>query len=184
MSAYPIFLKLAGRRVVVVGAGQVGRDRATKLADAGAHVVVVAPNAPPSDYETHEREFLATDVEGAWLVIAAATPEVNHQVRAAADARRIFTIAVDDSANCSAYGAARIDRGGITIALSSDGHAPALVALLRQALEAILPHELATWREMARRLRIEQREHGVPFRERRPRLLAALVGLYAEGASP
>ncbi len=184
MSAYPLFLRLEGKRVLVVGAGAVGGEHAAKLARAGASVVVVAPNALPSAvHESHAREVRDDDLDGAWLVIAAATPAVNRRVRASADARRIFVIAVDDSASCSAFGAARLDRGGITVALSSDGRAPALVSLLRQALDVLLPQELDAWRAVAERVRAEQRAHGVAFHERRPRVLEALVGLYTDRVS-
>lgn len=186
--SYPLFLRLAGVRVVVVGAGPVARERVARLAEAGARVRVVAPdahalaaNAPAVD-DPRAREFRPSDLDDAWLAIAAATPDVNQAVRDAADARRVFTVAVDDSARCSAFGAASFERGAVTIALSSDGSAPALVALLRRALEALLPpDDLAAWSAVAESARREWRSAGAPFGERRPMLLRALGALYARG---
>ncbi len=174
MSAYAIFAKLEGKTVLVVGDGPVAREKAQRLAEAGAVVRQVAPEL--------NRAFRDDDVDGAWLAIAAATPEVNRAVRVAADARHVFTIAVDDVASCSAFGAARVDRGGITVAISSDGRAPALVALLRRAIEAVIPDEVGAWREIAERARVEHKAAGVPMEARRPLLLRALVRLYPEAS--
>ena len=110
-------------------------------------------------------------MDGAWLVVAAAPPEVNRAVVAAADARRIFVNAVDDVASASAYTGGVLRRGGVTIAVSTEGRAPALAGLLREGLEAVLPDEIESWVSEARRLRERQRLAGVPFRQRRPLLL-------------
>ncbi|MEI2642785.1 MAG: uroporphyrinogen-III C-methyltransferase [Candidatus Nanopelagicales bacterium] len=82
---YPIFLRLTGRRVLVVGAGPVAARRVTGLLAEGADVTVVAPEVSegfPSPVE--QRDFEPSDVDGVWLVQACATPEVNAVVAAAA----------------------------------------------------------------------------------------------------
>jgi uroporphyrin-III C-methyltransferase/precorrin-2 dehydrogenase/sirohydrochlorin ferrochelatase len=185
---FPLFLKLAGRDVLVVGAGPIGTSKARSLVEAGARVTVVAPEATAELVELaaagalvlHARPFAEGDVDGAWLVVAAATPEVNRAVAAAADARRTFVLAVDDPTSASAYGAGVVRRGGVTVAVSTDGRAPALAGLLREALEAVLPDELASWTAEAERLRGVWKAGGVPMAERRPLLLEALNRLYAE----
>jgi uroporphyrin-III C-methyltransferase/precorrin-2 dehydrogenase/sirohydrochlorin ferrochelatase len=185
---FPLFLKLAGRDVLVVGAGPIGTSKARSLVEAGARVKVVAPEAEPEIRDLaaagalalHERAFADGDVDGAWLVVAAATPEVNRAVAAASEARRTFVLAVDDPTSASAYGAGVVRRGGVTVAVSTDGRAPALAGLLREALEAVLPDELASWTAEAERLRGVWKARGVPMAERRPLLLEALNRLYAE----
>ena len=185
---FPLFLKLAGRDVLVVGAGPVGAAKARSLLEAGARVTVVAPEAEPELRELasagalrlEARAFVGADLEGAWFVVAAATPEVNRAVAAAGEARRTFVLAVDDPASASAYGAGVVRRGGVTVAFSTDGRAPALAGLLREALEAVLPDELASWTAEAERLRGLWKAEGVPMAARRPLLLDALNGLYAE----
>jgi uroporphyrin-III C-methyltransferase/precorrin-2 dehydrogenase/sirohydrochlorin ferrochelatase len=185
---FPLFLKLAGRDVLVVGAGPIGASKARSLLEAGARVTVVAPEAEPEVRELaaagalalHARAFAEADLEGAWLVVAAASPEVNRAVSAAAEARRTFVLAVDDPSAASAYGAGVVRRGGVTVAVSTDGRAPALAGLMREALEAVLPDELASWTAEAERVRALWKARGVPMAERRPLLLDALNRLYAE----
>lgn len=180
---FPVFLKLAGRDVLVVGGGPVAEGKLPGLLAAGARVTVVAPevragiaNAP---VHLRRREFRPSDLDGAWLVLAAAPPEVNRQVESAAHGRGIFVNAVDDPAHGSAYTGGVLRRGGVTIAVSTEGRAPALAGLLREALEVVLPEDASDWVATARHLREEQRETGVPMGARRPLLLAALNRLYA-----
>jgi siroheme synthase-like protein len=181
-AAFPLFLRLDGRRVLVVGGGSVALEKASALRRAGARVRVVAPEIQTGFARMAEsveaRPFVGADIDDAWLVIAAATPEVNRRVRLAADAKRVFVVAVDDVENCSAIGAAQLRRGGLTLAISSDGRAPALVALLRRALEQVIPDEISRWVDLAEQTRREWRSASVPFTERRPRLLRALNALY------
>src|SRR5512141_510674 len=103
----PIFLHLRGRRVVLVGAGPVGASKLAALQTAGADVRVIAPDVHP-DVEAapvtiERRAFVPSDLDDAWFVVAAATSEVNRQVAAAAEERRLFVNAVDDPPNATAY---------------------------------------------------------------------------------
>jgi adenylylsulfate kinase len=180
---FPVFLKLAGRKVVLVGGGAVAASKLRPLLDAGADVTVVAPvvrdEISAAPVAVFRREFEDGDLEGAALVVAAATPEVNGRVRASGDARGVFVNAVDDPEVASAYTGGVLRKGGVTIAVSTDGLAPALAGLLREGLEAALPAELPLWLETARALRERQRAERVPMPERRPQLLQALNRLYA-----
>jgi siroheme synthase-like protein len=178
----PLFLHLRGRRVVLVGAGPVGASKLNQLLAAGADVRVVAPDVH-ADVEAAgvtiaRRAFVATDLDEAWLAIAAATPEVNREVAAAAEARRIFVNAVDDPPNASAYLGGVVRRDGVTIAISTSGDAPAIAGLLREGLDALLPADLAAWMDTARDARAAWRRDSVPMTKRRPMLLAALNRLY------
>jgi uroporphyrin-III C-methyltransferase/precorrin-2 dehydrogenase/sirohydrochlorin ferrochelatase len=129
------------------------------------------------------RVFEPADLDGAWLVVAAATPQVNREVAAAAEARHIFVNAVDDPANASAYLSGVVRRDGVTLAISTSGDAPALAALLREALDAVLPRDLASWVRRARTERAVWRRSGVPIEARKPLLLRALNALYDEQAT-
>jgi siroheme synthase-like protein len=183
MAVFPVFLKLAGRRVLVVGGGPVAAGKLRALVDAEAAVTVVAPGVVDAianlPVQVLRREFRLEDLDGVWYVVAAAPPEVNREVSAAANARGIFVNAVDDVENASAYAGAVLHRGGVTIALSTDGEAPALAGLLREALEAVLPEDLEDWMTCAREARRRWLAEGVPMAERRPLLLEALQQLYA-----
>ena len=191
MALYPLFLKLDGRRVLVVGGGPVATAKVAALQEAGADIAVVAPEPGPELLQAAaagkislaRRSFDAGDLAGTWLVVSAATPEVNRIVAAAAESRRLFVLAVDDQSTASAYGAGTLRRAGVTVAVSTEGRAPALAGLLREALEAVLPDDLDTWMAEAERLRADWREAGLPMSERRPLLLRALNQLY-QGKSP
>lgn len=185
MHLYPAFLKLRGRRVVVVGAGPVAASKLRGLLDAGAEVAVVAPEwvdaVAAAGVTRVEREFRPADLDGAWLVVAAATPAVNREVAAAAEARCVFVNAVDDPPNASLYLGGVVRRAGVTFAVSTDGQAPALAGLLREGLDAVLPpEELERWLSEAARLRRRWRAEQVPMEARRPELLDALMKLYAQ----
>jgi uroporphyrin-III C-methyltransferase/precorrin-2 dehydrogenase/sirohydrochlorin ferrochelatase len=187
-SLFPVFLKLRHRKVVVVGGGNVAASRIEALSAAGADITVVAPVIAPAiraaGVTIVSRGFTPTDLDGAWLAVAAATLAVNRDVRAAAEARRLFVNAVDDPDTASAYTGGVFRRGAVTIAVSTGGAAPALAGLLREGLEAIVPEDVETWVREARALRRRQRAEGVPLAARRPLLLEALNALYAERAAP
>jgi uroporphyrin-III C-methyltransferase / precorrin-2 dehydrogenase / sirohydrochlorin ferrochelatase len=183
VALFPVFLKLAGRRVLVVGGGPVAAGKLRALLDAGADVTVVAPEIGDevrSAWVTIvNRAFVPSDLDGVAFVVAAAPPSVNHEVAEAAHARGLFVNAVDDVDSASAYAGAIVRRAGVTLAISTDGAAPALAGLLREALEAVLPDDLEAWMTCARDARKEWLARGIPMTERRPLLLDALVGLYS-----
>lgn len=179
---FPLFLRVEGKRVLVVGGGNVAERKAVDLADAGARVTVVAPevtDAISSDgrIAVERRTFEESDVDGAWLVVAATDDPIT-QSRAceAADAAHLFSVAVDDPPNGSAYSASVIRRGPFTVAISSSGEAPALSRLLREVLEQALPEE--DWIDAARSLRDRWRRDGTPMTSR----FADLVRAFRERA--
>ncbi len=184
----PLFLNVAGRPVVLVGGGQVAPAKLQQLLAAGAADTVVAPDIGPAfqavcagDAErvaVRYRPFQPGDRDGAWLVVAAATPDVNRAVAAAAEERRLFVNAVDDPANATAYLSGVVRRDGVTIAISTSGHAPALTSLLREALDALLPRDLAAWIDRARAQRVVWRRDAVPMEQRKPQLLTVLNAIY------
>jgi uroporphyrin-III C-methyltransferase/precorrin-2 dehydrogenase/sirohydrochlorin ferrochelatase len=179
----PLFVDLVGREVLLVGGGPVAAAKLRQLIAAGARVRVVAPlvlaeMAATPDVAIVRRPFVPADLDGVWLVVAAATPEVNREVAAAAETRRVFVNAVDDPENATAYLSGVVRRDEVTIAISTSGDAPALTALVREALEALLPRELAAWVHVARKERAIWRRDRVPMDARKPRLLRALNALY------
>ena len=184
MAVFPVFLKLDGRPVLVVGAGPVAAGKVRPLVDAGARVTVVAPDvvdeiaALAPNIAIERRPFEPRDVDGAWYVVAAAPPEVNRAVARAAEARCLFVNAVDDLESASAYAGAIVQKAGVTIAMSTDGKAPALAGLMREALEVLLPGDLDKWMSCAQEARRGWLAQGVPMAERRPMLLQALNELY------
>ena len=154
---YPIFLKLAGRRVLVAGAGAIATRKVVSLVEAQAMVCVVAPQASDEvkrlarqrAIEWRARPFQSGDGEGAWLILAATSDgAAQRAIAAEAQARRVFVIAVDDPPNATAYSGSIVRRPPFTIAISSSGAAPALTRLVREILEHVLPAD--EWIEHAR----------------------------------
>ena len=188
MQLYPLFLKLVGRKVLVVGGGPVAAAKVASLREAGAEITLVAPEVEPAladlaaagKISLARRSFDAADLGGAWLVVAAATPDVNRVVAAAAESLRLFVLAVDDPEAASAYGAGTLRRGGVTVAVSTNGRAPALAGLLREGLEALLPQDLEAWTAQAESQRAAWRAEKVPMGDRRPLLLQALNRIYEQ----
>ena len=182
---FPAFLHLRSRRVVVVGGGPVAAGKLDALLAAGAEVTVVAPEVRPEIVATGvkvvRRAFEDADLDGAWWVVAAAPRAINKQVLAAAEARRIFVNAVDDPEHATAYLGGVVRREGVTVAISTSGRAPAMAGLLREALDAWLPDDLAAWMTASDAARCEWKAQGVPMAERRPLLLEALNRLYERG---
>lgn len=188
MSLYPVFLDLKGREAILVGGGTVAASKLDGLLTAGAHVTVIAPvisaairerGADAKALTLVERGFESSDLAHAWWVVAAATPDVNRQIAAAAEARRVFVNAVDDKAAATAFLGGVVRRGAVEIAISTGGAAPALAGLLREALDAMLPQDLERWIAVAIATRTEWKAANVPIGERRPLLLRALQELYA-----
>lgn len=179
---YPVFLNLAGRRVVVVGGGPVAASKLERLLAEGALVTVVAPEVRPeierSDVTVIRRAFRDEDLDGAWWVVAAAPPAVNRQVCAAAEQRRVYVNAVDDPRHATAYLGGVVRRDGVTVAISTDGRAPALAGLMREAIDAWLPDDLDRWLTAADDARRSWKRDGVPMERRRPQLLETLNRLY------
>ena len=179
---YPAFLRLDARKVVLVGGGRVAVGKLASLLEAGARVTVVAPDVRPElvrpGVTIVRRAFEAGDLDGAWWVVAAAQPDINRQVLQAAESHRVFVNAVDDPAHATAFAGGVVRRDGVTIAISTDGRAPALAGLLREALDAWLPGDLDAWLEAADEARRAWRDQRVPMKDRRPQLLDTLNRLY------
>jgi precorrin-2 dehydrogenase/sirohydrochlorin ferrochelatase len=149
-----MFLKLDGRRCLVVGAGAIAAQKIDALLAAGAQVTVIAPEASEHirahALEKHltwiARAFEPEDIEGATLVVAATgEPGVNQQVFRCAEQRGVLCNAVDDAEHCHFYYPAVVRRGDLQIAISTAGHSPALAQRLRSELESLFGDEYGDW---------------------------------------
>ena len=142
MNPYLVGLDLAGRRVVVVGAGTVAQRRLPRLIAAGAEVVLVAPGATPAveamatagELRWEVRGYAEGDLEGAWYVLACSSvPAVNAAVAAEAQRRRVFCVRADDATGGSAVTAASAEHDGLLIGVLA-GRRPRRSAAVRDAL--------------------------------------------------
>jgi precorrin-2 dehydrogenase len=156
MSLFPIFVKLQGRLVVVVGGGDIAASKIAGLLAAGAHIRVISPAITPAisgwgregKIEWLRKVFEQGDLLGAYLVIAATSaPGVNEVVFREAEARGVLCNAVDDIEHCHFYYGSVVQRGDLQIAISTNGKSPALAQRLRQELEAQFGAEYEVWLE-------------------------------------
>jgi siroheme synthase-like protein len=191
MSLLPIFLRLEGRRCLVVGAGTVALAKIASLRAAGAKIAVVAPEAIAPVRELaetgvialQERAFEAADLESAFLVIAATNvPEVNRAVHEEALRRNVLSNAVDDPPNCDFYFGSVVARCDLQIAISTAGESPALAQRLRKEIDAQLPEDLGPWLSELGGLRREVRA-ATPPGEARNLLLHELAQRHLCGSS-
>jgi len=141
VTGYPLLLDVAGRRVVVVGGGVVASRRARGLHEAGADVLVVAPDVLDEVaglVEVTRRPFEPADLDGAWLAMACTDdPAVNGAVVAAAEQRRVFCVRADSAAAGTARTPAVARHDGVMVAVNG-GDDPVRAAVLRDAIAAAL----------------------------------------------
>ncbi|HRZ27977.1 MAG TPA: bifunctional precorrin-2 dehydrogenase/sirohydrochlorin ferrochelatase [Spirochaetota bacterium] len=150
---YPVMLNIEGRRIAVVGGGEVACRKVKDLLGAGAEVLVIAPEIHPEiekmagempdRLSLRRRPYERGDIEGVSLVFSAADdPAVNAAVYAEASERNIFINAVDDPGNCSFIVPSMIKRGDLIIAVSTSGASPSMAARIRREIEKTLPGEI------------------------------------------
>jgi uroporphyrin-III C-methyltransferase/precorrin-2 dehydrogenase/sirohydrochlorin ferrochelatase len=154
MSLLPIFLKLDGRRGLLVGAGAVALEKIGSLLKTGVVLRVVAPEAraeiralaSEGRLEFIEKAFEPGDLDGQFVVITATdVPVVNEAVYRAAVERGIPCNSVDDIPNCDFYFGSVVNRGDLQIAISTAGESPALAQRLRREIDEQLPQDLGAW---------------------------------------
>src|SRR5579864_5615598 len=174
-----MFLKLAGRDVLVVGAGRIGEPKIESLLRAEAKVRVVAPDvtrkvaghARAGRIVWEAREFMPADLDGTFLVIAATnSSEVNHEVFREAQRRNVLCNAVDDPEHCDFYYPAVVRRGQLQLAISTGGLSPALAQRLRRELEIQFSPEYAGWVDELGNARQGLLAGGLSAEDRRRRL--------------
>lgn len=180
MTCFPIMLRLEGRTCVVVGAGRVAAAKATGLLNHGAQVVIVAPKAVNWIREKarsgklawRHRAFLARDVRSAFLVVAATNSAAsNDAVFRACRARGVLCNVVDDPEHCDFFYPAVVRRGPLQIAISTEGHSPALAARLRRELKKQFGAEWASFVQHIGRLRQQFLTASMPLKKKREQLV-------------
>jgi precorrin-2 dehydrogenase/sirohydrochlorin ferrochelatase len=145
MQLFPMFLKLKGRLVAVIGAGPVAESKVAHLLGCQAQVRVIAPQATEKirswarsrQIEWRRRPFHPSDLAGALLVVGATSSrDANQLVFREAQARGVLCNIVDDPPLCDFYYPAMVRREDLQIAISTSGQSPAFAQRLRRELEA------------------------------------------------
>ncbi|HEX7340738.1 MAG TPA: siroheme synthase CysG [Rhodanobacteraceae bacterium] len=162
MSLYPLFANLTDCTVLVVGGGVVAARKVEHLLEAGARVRVAAPQLTVSLARLAQNSRIAhvagafrpVWLDGVWLVVAATNDAaLNAEIARHAEARRIFVNVVDDAELSRFHVPARLQRGPLTVAISSGGKAPALARHVRAQFEAHLDPILGPLAELTARHR-------------------------------
>jgi precorrin-2 dehydrogenase/sirohydrochlorin ferrochelatase len=153
---FPMFLKLSARPCLVVGAGAVAESKIASLLEAGAKILVIAPEATAQvqawakskQITWRQRLFKSSDLEGMFLVVAAtSSKEVHEHIFDEATKRGVLCNIVDVPPLCDFYYPAVVQRGALQIAISTSGQSPALAQRLRKQLEEQFGPEYEEWVE-------------------------------------
>ena len=173
---FPMFVKLEGRRCVVVGGGPIAESKVESLLASCASVTVVSPALTETlerlqrlgAFAWYARRFEATDLPGAFLVIAATSDDAtNDAVYREADRAGILCNAVDQPPRCHFYFPAVVRRGALQIAISTAGLSPSLAQRLRKELEAQIGPEYEEWLGWLGKIRAALMDRGLEFATRK-----------------
>ena len=156
MSAYyPAFLNIEGKRCVVIGGGAVAEGKIAKLRDAGAKITVVSPQVTDGiqtavqqgHLEWQARKYQTGDLEGAFLGIATTdVRSVNEAISQEAEDLGVLLNVVDQPDQCSFIAPSIVNRGPVTVAISTGGASPALARKFREELTA---SRVLDWADLA-----------------------------------
>jgi precorrin-2 dehydrogenase/sirohydrochlorin ferrochelatase len=161
-SYYTLCLDIEDKKCVIVGGGAVARRKAAAMKDHGACITVISPKlesvleymAFQKDIEWISRDFQPQDIEGAFLVVAATNSrETNHQVSVLCHENQILCNIADAPQESTFISPSTIERGPLTIAISTNGINPTLSASIRQELEIAYGEEYGTFLEIVSTLR-------------------------------
>src|SRR6266436_1868301 len=175
MALYPIFLKLEGLKVLIVGGGAGAKLKIKAVLRSATDVTWVAPQITPRIARWEEQrllrhvadEYRAGMATGYFLVISCADSEsVNRAVYQEAKSAGALCNAVDDPGFCDFYAPAVVSRGEFQIAISTGGNSPALSQRVRKELEEDFGPEYETWTEWLGRMR-EMMRKVLPRSDRR-----------------
>src|SRR6266700_650784 len=183
MALYPIFLKLEGHKVLVVGGGAVAEQKIEAVLRSATDVTVIAPQvterirlwAEQGRLNHLTSEYRQGLAQGYFLVIACTDSEaINHAVYAEARQSGALANAVDDPGYCDFYAPAVVSRGEFQIAISTGGQSPALSQRVRKHLEQQFGPEYEPWIDWLGRMRTMLRM-ALPRTQRRTEMLHLLA---------
>lgn len=183
MRFYPAFLDIRGKWCIVVGGGEVAQRKVEPLLSAGAAVTVISPkltkrlNQLKREGGIHHtrRGYREGDLQGAFLVISSSdSKEVNEAVYKEATGLGILINAVDDPAHCNFIVPSIVERGALTIAISTSGKSPLLAKTLRQAFENAIGREYGAFIEILGAVREKLLKKGVE-NDKKENVIKALI---------
>ena len=177
---YPVFLNLRGEKAVVVGGGKVAERKILSLLRAGADITVISPGITKkiekeklkNNLKHINRQYRKKDLNNAFLVIAATDSLVTNK-KVSKDAACLVNV-VDTPDLCNFIVPSTVNRGLLSIAVSTSGVSPALSRSIREELEKAFGFEFAQYLDWLRKIRAEAIE-AIQDTRKRSRLLKALA---------
>ena len=170
MRYYPVFLDLAGKRVLVIGGGNIAHQKIANLLKAGAEVTVISPElneemsalAAEGRFRYVHRPYQPADIEGYFLAFVATDDRsANEAIWREGRERGVLVNAVDDPPNCDFIMPGVAQRGDIVVAVSTSGRSPAMARKLREELETFLTEDYVQMLDLAAEVRSELRERDI-----------------------
>jgi len=171
-SYFPAFLKLQGKRCIIVGGGEVALRRVKTVLSCGGRVTVISSDlhselkrlVEEGTIQWVNRNYEPDDLQGAFLVIAATNhQEVNQEIVEKARNLRCLVNTVDDPEHSDFIVPSFFKRGGLILAISTSGKSPALARKIREDLEAVFGEEYAELTSLIEEVRLEFKAKGKSF---------------------
>lgn len=182
---YPIFIKLKGWLCLVVGGGQVAARKVETLIAHGASVLLVSPDVDPSiadlaqssdKLSIAQRPYRCEDINGIMLVVAATSDEsVNKMIASDAIEKKILYNVVDQPELCNFFIPSILERGDLTVAVSTGGACPSFAKHIRKHLNDAIGADTETVLEALKKIRVELRAIYPDDLQRRMDLMTRIV---------
>ncbi len=173
---YPVYLNLEDKRCLVVGGGEVAQRKVLTLLESSARVVVISPRLTPKLLELvnnrqitwFERGYREGDMKDSFMVIAATDErKLNERLAAEANEHNILMNIVDVPEFCNFIVPSRVQRGDLSISISTAGKSPALAKKIRRQLEGQFGAEYAEFLDAMGRYRQEVIQKVTDIEERK-----------------
>ncbi len=180
LATLPLFFKLEGQSLLVVGGSAAAAWKVELLAAAGARIELYAEDldpafqplleegALPGRIDWHRQDWTAASF--ADVVMAVADIESDEEARAFFHASRVAGVPVnviDKPCYCSFQFGSIVNRSPVVIGISSDGSSPILAQAIRRRIETLIPRSLAGWARIAKDLRSQVSDRLPSKRQRR-----------------
>lgn len=190
MAVFPLFVNLKGKRCIVIGGGEIAARKVDILLLFEANLIIVSPEVNNSIKELAKqgkiniirKEYDYEDIEDAFLVVAAtSSPEVNECIFRDAEKRNIPVNIVDDPEKCTFIFPSLVNRGDLTIGISTSGTYPALSKKIRKITEEVFTEDYSEILSLLADFRIRVRKSPLNQRHREKILKQVVEELYDKG---
>ncbi|BBG65256.1 siroheme synthase / precorrin-2 oxidase / sirohydrochlorin ferrochelatase [Hydrogenimonas sp.] len=188
MAYFPAFIKLDGRKVLVVGGGYIAGEKLEKLLDFTDDITVIAPKIAKETRELiesgglklHERRYESGDLEGFDIVVVAVDDlKLQKEIYDECRSRHTLCNSVDSVDYCDFIFPSYMKKGDLTVAFSTSGISPSVAKYLRRAIERIIPDSISEFLEEMKHLRAS-----LPKGRERMKMLDEKAKKYIENLFP